>query len=236
MEEEQNKNLEQAAEQATTEADQATTDAAQPQDAAGGTPAQEADASAAATGADAAATDAADELEKAEGKLRHGRAKMSAVHWFGLHAIILITVLYVLFSFFVGITTMPNADMYPRVDAGDLLLFWRLDSTHRAQDVVYFVKDGSPYVGRVVAVGGDTVEITDSETVKVNGNTLMESNIFVDTPRYEGFVDYPLTLPADTYFVLADAREGAHDSRYFGPVSKDEIKGVVVTIMRRQNL
>lgn len=176
------------------------------------------------------------EAEKAVRKLRHGRAKMTAVHWFALHLIVFIVVIYVLFAHFVGLTTMPNADMYPRLDAGDLLLYWRLDDTHKAQDVVYFEKDGSSYVGRVVAVGGDSVEITDANTVKVNDNTLMESNIFAETPRYEGFVSYPLTLEQDNYFVLADAREGGRDSRYFGPVSKDEIKGVVVTVMRRQNL
>ncbi len=180
--------------------------------------------------------EASAEADKANRKLRRGRAKMRSVHWFALHAIVFITVIYVLFAHFVGLTTMPTADMYPRLDAGDLLLYWRLDNTHKAQDVVYFEKDGSAYVGRVIAVGGDTVEITDAETVKVNGNTLMESNIFASTPRYEGFVKYPLTLEPDTYFILADSREGGRDSRYFGPVSADEIKGVVVTVMRRHNL
>ena len=40
----------------------------------------------------------------------------------------------------------------------------------------------------------------------------------------------------DEVFVLCDYREGAKDSRYFGPVSKSEIKGKVITIVRRSNL
>ena len=49
-------------------------------------------------------------------------------------------------------------------------------------------------------------------------------------------MDYPLTLGPDECFVLADRRNGGEDSRYFGPVSKDEIMGTVVTIVRRTNL
>ncbi|MBQ6207780.1 MAG: S26 family signal peptidase, partial [Oscillospiraceae bacterium] len=35
---------------------------------------------------------------------------------------------------------------------------------------------------------------------------------------------------------LADSRNGGSDSRYFGPVRRDEILGTVITILRRNNL
>ena len=47
---------------------------------------------------------------------------------------------------------------------------------------------------------------------------------------------YPLTLAEDEFFVLCDYREGARDSRYFGPVSEGEIKGKVITVVRRSGL
>lgn len=190
----------------------------------------------AAEAAEAASDEQVLQVERARHKLRHAHGNLRAVHWFGLHAIVFAVVLYILFSFFVGLVNMPTADMSPRIDSGDLLLYWRLDRDHKANDVIIFDKGGSTYVGRIVAAGGDTVEITDAETVKVNGNTLVESNIYQSTPRYEGFTDYPLTLEEGTYFVLVDAREGGHDSRYFGPVSADEIKGTVVSLLRRHNL
>ena len=40
----------------------------------------------------------------------------------------------------------------------------------------------------------------------------------------------------DEFFVLCDYREGARDSRYFGPVSEGEIKGKVITVVRRSGL
>ncbi len=178
-------------------------------------------------------------------------------------------VVYVLFFHLVGVTVMPNGDMYPRIDSGDLVLFYRLEKEFRAQDVIVCkvpssalalenrnsaARDAIPeqpavdagtdpekdaatlFVLRVVAAPGDTVEISDSERLIVNGNTMSEPNIFYNTPQYLGFVDYPLTLGDDEYFVLADSRQGGADSRFFGAVKKDEILGTVITIVRRNNL
>ena len=65
---------------------------------------------------------------------------------------------------------------------------------------------------------------------------MIESNIFYSTPRYEGFVEYPLVLGEDECFVLVDKRNGGEDSRYYGPVDKDEILGTVITVVRRNSL
>ena len=57
-----------------------------------------------------------------------------------IRAALLALVVYVLFFHLVGVTIMPTGDMYPRIDAGDLLLFYRLDKDIRAQDVIVFEK------------------------------------------------------------------------------------------------
>ena len=82
----------------------------------------------------------------------------------------------------------------------------------------------------------DTVEITDEGQVLVNGNALIETNIFYPTTVYLGFTEYPVTLGPGECFVLADQRDGGADSRFFGPVKESEILGTVFTIMRRNNL
>ena len=46
----------------------------------------------------------------------------------------------------------------------------------------------------------------------------------------------PLTLADDEYFILCDYREGAKDSRYFGPICGNEIKGKVITLIRRSGI
>lgn len=158
-------------------------------------------------------------------------AQRLAVQLFGF-----ILIIYLLFAFIVGVMTMPNGDMYPRIDGGDLLLFYRLDKDPKAQDIITFRMNDTRYVSRVIATQGDTVEITKEGAVLVNGNTMIESNIFFETYPLVGYTKYPLTLGPNECFVLSDTRRGGEDSRYFGPVNYSNILGTVITVMRRNNL
>lgn len=161
---------------------------------------------------------------------------MTPVQLFLLNALIAVIAVWLMFGFIFGVTTCPTGDMYPRIDSGDLLLYFRLERSFKAQDVVVLHKNNTEYIGRIVAVGGDTVEITDDEHLVINGNKMIEKGIYEPTPSYEGFVDYPLKLEENTYFILADKRNGGEDSRYYGAVSGDEILGTVITVTRRTNL
>ena len=190
----------------------------------------------------AAAAEANENTEKLQKKVRRSEKGVKRYQRFLLKVVLFIAVLWVLFFKIIGITHMPNEDMYPRIDAGDLVLFYRLDKDVKAQDVIVIEKtapDSSEkqlYVSRVVAVAGDTVEISEGKRLVVNGHTVAEPNIFYDTPAYEGFTEYPLTLAEGQCFVLADSRESGADSRYFGPVNADEIRGTLITIIRRNKL
>ena len=75
----------------------------------------------------------------------------------------------IIFGVIFGITPMKNKDMSPKINAGDLMLFYRLENNFSIRDVVIFEKDGVSYTGRIIAKDGDTVEITNEAEVKVNG-------------------------------------------------------------------
>lgn len=148
----------------------------------------------------------------------------------------MILLLALLFGGIFGITSMRNNDMMPRISSGDLVLYYRLEQKLRSRDVVVFEKSGVQYIGRIVAAGGDSVEITEDSHVKVNGSTVVETDIYYSTPRYESDVEYPVVLDENQYFILGDFRDNARDSRFFGPVAKSEIKGKVITVVRRSGL
>ena len=214
--------------------------------------------------------------EKAARKAKLRKRHMKALRDLIIRILSLALVVYILFFHLVGITTMPNGDMYPRIDSGDLVLFYRLEKNIHAQDIIVFRKptasleqsyEGeeaaaaakadknffrkaldwlgfidpadppmSTFICRVVAGPGDTVELSGGERLVVNGNAMVETNIFYNTPMYGTFVQYPLTLGEGQYFVLADYRNGGADSRFFGAVNAEEILGTVITIARRYNL
>ncbi len=174
-------------------------------------------------------------------KKRHKR-RMRALRSFLFRIVSLALVVYILFFHIVGITYMPNRDMYPRLDAGDLLLYYRLEKNPKSQDIIVINKAADTgkksqlFVCRVVAVPGDTVEVSAEKGLCVNGNSLIENGIFYPTDAYENRTEYPVKLADGEYFVMADRRNGGMDSRYFGPVKIEEIQGVVITILRRNNL
>jgi signal peptidase I len=65
--------------------------------------------------------------------------------------------------------------------------------------------------------------------VYVNGNQLDESSYLADTVYTSGG-DYlaegeSITLTENEYFVLGDNRPHSSDSRTFGPISREKIKG-----------
>ena len=180
--------------------------------------------------------------EQLKKKLRRSERSVRDYQYFLLRLIILLLLLWVLFFKLIGVIRMPTGDMYPRIDAGDLVMFYRLDTNPSAQDVVALrravptLSGEQTMVLRVVAVAGDTVEVTETGFLKINGNVMDERNIFYPTPRYENYVEYPLTLEEGECFALADSRNGGTDSRFFGPVNNSEILGTVITIVRRNAL
>ena len=161
---------------------------------------------------------------------------MRALRNFLVRLFLLIMVIGILFGVVFGLTPMANADMQPAVCAGDLMLYYRLDKNLKSDDVVVFQKEGIQYTGRIVAVPGDVVEITDESDLMVNKSTVMEDNIFYTTPAYDSEVEYPLALKEDQYFILCDNREGAKDSRSFGVVETSELLGKVIHIVRRSGI
>jgi len=177
-------------------------------------------------------------VEKKDDPQKRKKRRLRVLRSFLFRLIAFVLVVYVLLFHIVGLMMMPNGDMSPRLDAGDLLLFYRIEKNPKLQDIAVIQKkdSGRRFVLRVVACPGDTVEVSEERGLVVNGNTQIEANIHYPTRPYDNGIEYPLKLNEGEYFVMADYRNGGMDSRYFGPVKQDEIEGVVITLMRRNNL
>ena len=176
------------------------------------------------------------EAQENQKKKTKGISPMHYPQVFLFHALVIISVVWLMFGVFIGITYAPNDDMSPRIDGGDMLIYYRIDKDVKANDVIVLKKNDTEYVARVVAVGGDTVDITDSNSLVINGNTVVENKIYFKTEKYWEYMSYPYTVEEGKCFVLVDKRQSGEDSRYFGTVAKDEIRGTVLTVVRSHNL
>ena len=63
-------------------------------------------------------------------------------------------------DFQIGMARINDVSMKPAIKDGDLVMYYRLDKRFVSGDIAVFKKDGRTTTGRVVAVAGDTVDIT----------------------------------------------------------------------------
>lgn len=148
----------------------------------------------------------------------------------------LAAMLLLIFGLVFGVVPMSDNAMRPGISAGDLLFYFRRNSGYNDGDVVVWRRGGKTWAGRIVARGGDTVDIDDDGHLAINGNRKIETDIVYQTARYGNRVTYPLTLKAGQFFVLGDYRIGAKDSRYDGPIPQEAIAGKVILVMRGSDL
>jgi signal peptidase I len=128
----------------------------------------------------------------------------------------------IVFTFFIRMIGVDGHSMLPTLQHGDRLLvlnsLWYDD--YKYGDIVILRKDGvfdnDPIVKRVIATGGQTVDIDFfSGSVYVDGKLLDEDYINELTFTPEGTV-FPLTVPEGSVFVMGDNRNASSDSRFSG--------------------
>ena len=143
---------------------------------------------------------------------------------------------WVLFGLVFGLAVVPGNTMAPRLCHGDLVLFSRFERDAAAGQVVLYRQDGALHIGRVAARGGDTVIVTDTGSLIVNGGTVAEPDITAPTQPVEGGPDYPVTLAQGELFLLCDARTAGADSRLYGPIAQRQVQGTALAALRRSGL
>jgi len=114
----------------------------------------------------------------------------------------------------------------------------------RRGDVVVFKYPEDPerdFIKRVIGLPGETLEVRDKR-VYINGKMLDEPYVhYLEPPsgggQFNEVTSYdlrerygPVTVPADKYFVMGDNRDNSQDSRYWGFLPREYIKGRALMI------
>lgn len=149
-------------------------------------------------------------------------------------------VIWLLLTYAFLITQCSGQDMFPALKDGDLCVIFRqptmnlLKEKYEAGDIVAYRVDGKRHFGRVVAIGGDSVQIDANGSVTVNGVAESWEILF---PTYTRGDLMTYTLVNDgTLYVLGDYRTNTEDSRDFGLIPLENVEGKVISILRRRGL
>ena len=134
--------------------------------------------------------------------------------------IVAVALAFCIRTFLVEPYMVEGTSMYPTLVNHERLLVDKLSyfftDPARGEVVVFrYPKDESrDFIKRVIAVGGDTVEMRDGR-VLVNGSPLQEDYVWKDDPRGANHSDYrKAVVPKDHIFVLGDNRNNSEDSRF----------------------
>lgn len=149
-----------------------------------------------------------------------------------LHNIIEITIilllLNLLFHFVIGLSFVKGSSMYPTLQNNDIVFYTRIIPEYKRGDILSVrMPSGEYYVKRVIAAGGDTVDIKNGK-VYVNGDILKELYVKGETETKIGGVEFPYTVGSGKIFVMGDNRGKSMDSRDFGAVTRGQIKGKIL--------
>lgn len=148
--------------------------------------------------------------------------------YFWLQALVMALIALILVFTFLGRVVGVDGDsMVPTLHDGDMILLQSAGYTPRQNDVIVLTKPFGPFRGpivkRVIAVGGQTVEIDYAAgTVLVDGLPLEEPylNEVMCAPSDPHETISSATVPEGCLFVMGDNRNHSSDSR-------DERLGVV---------
>src|SRR5712692_3380974 len=163
--------------------------------------------------------------------------------------VIAVLLAMVIRQFAVQAFTIPSGSMMDTLLIGDYILVNKflygseipftdrhlpgLRSPARGDIIVFkYPNDESrDFIKRILAVGGDTIQVRDNR-VWLNGELLDEPHVrpgsFRATPSTHCGYLYacePLRVPRDSYFVMGDHRDNSQDSRYWGFVKGEKIRG-----------
>ena len=150
-----------------------------------------------------------------------------------LQFLALAAVILLVFYLMMGFSTVTGNSMYPTLHDKDIVAYSRLGKEYKPGDVIVFKRsDGEEFVKRVVAVAGDTVNI-QSGKVYVNGEEAKFKGTLGKTSRTGNCIEYPVVVEDKEVFVLGDNREISEDSREFGAVKNNDIKGRIIWYLGR---
>ncbi len=112
-------------------------------------------------------------------------------------------------------------------DAGVPFTDWHVPLWRKPkrQQVIVFrppIPGAPDYIKRAIGMPGDTLEIRQG-VVWINGRPLKEPYRHAPPNPTDNYG--PVTVPADSYFVMGDNRENSYDSRYWGCVPRKNVVG-----------
>jgi signal peptidase I len=159
--------------------------------------------------------------------------------------LIALVLAFIIRSFIVQAFKIPSGSMIPTLLVGDHILVnkfifgpqipftkirvFPFQKPERGEVVVFLepTERKKDFIKRVIGLPGETIQVINRK-VHINGEPLKdEAYAYYASTRFVRGLDNhgPVKIPEDSYFMMGDNRENSSDSRVWGPVPFELMKG-----------
>lgn len=126
-------------------------------------------------------------------------------------------------NFCFDVVTVSGNSMFDTLKNEEVLVVQMQNETLNRGDIVIAKVGNFKVIKRIIALPNETVQIVDGK-VYIDGVVLEE--IYCDTTEFAGVAKEPYRLSENEYFLMGDNRSGSEDSRVYGGVNIENIRGV----------
>jgi signal peptidase I len=157
-----------------------------------------------------------------------------------LTAVLVLGSIAVLRIWVVETAYVEGSSMADTLQSGDRVLTLKPLGPERF-DIIVFGEPGGDGIDikRIVGMPGDVVSMVPHVTVVRGREVVLGSDLYVNSQRYDEPYTAPvmptslgpIKVPRDSYFVLGDHRDASVDSRRYGAVKADLVRGVAVAVV-----
>lgn len=143
--------------------------------------------------------------------------------------VLALIIIFLCFTFLFRVVNVDGRSMVPTLQDKDWLLVSDA-SEYKRGDIIIITQPNDrnePLVKRVIATGGETIDIDfSSHEVFINGELLEEDYIYEPTALFYD-VQFPYVVPEGCVFAMGDNRNDSLDSRSsrIGPIDERYILG-----------
>jgi signal peptidase I len=146
--------------------------------------------------------------------------------------VVALAISVVLYLFFMTPHEVVGTSMVPNFQNGENLIAnkitYSLSDPKRGDVIIFKYSDTQDFIKRVIGEPGDTVSLRDGK-LYVNDNQLDETE-YLDPAVYTSGGSFlhegeSIVVPEGEYFAAGDNRPHSSDSREFGTITKNSIKG-----------
>ena len=146
--------------------------------------------------------------------------------------VVALVISIVLYLFIMTPHEVIGNSMHPTYQNGEYLmankLLYKFNEPQRGDVIIFKYSDTQDFIKRVIGLPGDKVMLKDGH-IYINDKLVDESS-YLSNSIYTNGGEFlhegeTITVPEGQYFVCGDNRPHSSDSRTFGPITKENIKG-----------